>query len=143
MQVYIKRVDAALPLPAYQTPGAVAFDLYARETTAIAPRSVARIPTNVIIKVPAGYMLYVKDRSSTAGRKKLLATAGFVDQDYCGEGDEILLQVYNFSQEPAMVERGERLGQGALIKIERAEWIEIDQMAPENRGGFGSTGPGR
>ncbi|KKW17582.1 MAG: Deoxyuridine 5'-triphosphate nucleotidohydrolase Dut [Candidatus Magasanikbacteria bacterium GW2011_GWA2_50_22] len=140
MKVAIKRIDKTLPLPVYQTPGAVAFDLYAREAAAIPPQSVARIPTNVIIEVPAGYMLYVKDRSSTASRKKLLATAGFVDQDYCGEGDEILLQVYNFSQEPVTVERGERLGQGALIKIERAEWIDVDQLSAKNRGGFGTTG---
>lgn len=136
----IKRVNKTLPLPEYQTPGAVAFDLYARAATTILPQSVARIPTNVIIEVPVGYMLYVKDRSSTAMRKKLLTTAGFIDQDYCGEGDEILLQVYNFSQEPATVERGERLGQGVLIKIERAEWEEVDQMAQKNRGGFGTTG---
>ncbi|MBI5728918.1 MAG: dUTP diphosphatase [Candidatus Magasanikbacteria bacterium] len=140
MQVTIKRIDKTLPLPEYHTPGAVGFDLYARETATIPPQSVARIPTNIIVAAPAGYMLYVKDRSSLAMRKKLLATAGFVDQDYCGEGDEILFQVYNFSSEPITVERGERLGQATFVKIERAEWAETDQMVKKNRGGFGSTG---
>ena len=140
MKITIKRIDTTLPLPEYHTPGAVAFDLYARESVDIAPHTVARIPTNVIVAVPAGYMLYIKDRSSTIGKKGLLATAGFIDQDYCGESDEVLFQVYNISDNPVTVGRGERVGQGVFIKIEQAEWSEVSQMSDKSRGGFGSTG---
>lgn len=140
MKIRIKRLDTALPLPEYHTSGAVAFDLSARVDMTIAPRSVARIPANIIVEVPPGHMLYIKDRSSLAVKKGLLATAGFIDQDYCGEKDEILFQVYNISDAPVAIGRGERLGQGVFIKIERAEWQEAQEMKKDSRGGFGSTG---
>ncbi|HYE60207.1 MAG TPA: dUTP diphosphatase [Candidatus Kapabacteria bacterium] len=140
MQVRIKRIDNTLPLPAYQTTGAVAFDLYARERMEIAPKAIERIPTNVVVEVPKGYMLLVKDRSSTARKKGLLVFPGYVDQDYCGDGDEVLLQVYNFTDSPVVVDKEERIGQGAFVAIDTAEWTEVESMGEKNRGGFGSTG---
>ena len=106
----------------------------------IAPKTLERLPTNVIIATPRGYMLEIKDRSSTLKKKGLLVTTGYIDQDYCGETDEILLQVYNISDSEVKVEKGERLGQGAFIKVEIAEWAEADMMDASSRGGFGSTG---
>jgi len=140
MRVKIKRIDKTLPLPAYQTSGAVAFDLYARTETTVKPSTIERIPTNIIIEIPIGYMLQIKDRSSTMKKKGLFCSTGYIDQDYCGEGDEILLQVYNFTNEPIIVERGERLGQAAFVRVDSAEWEEVDKMNVKNRGGFGTTG---
>ncbi len=85
-------------------------------------------------------MLEIKDRSSTLKKKGLLVTTGYIDNDYCGETDEILLQVYNISDEDVKIEKGERIGQGAFIKVEIAEWQEADTMDSNSRGGFGSTG---
>lgn len=140
MQVKIKRVDSTLPLPEYKTPGAVAFDFVTREETTIEPHSVARVPGNVIIETPKGFMLFVKDRGSTSYKKGLLCTAGIVDQDFCGEADEIMVQVYNFKNEPVTVERGERIAQGIFVKIETAKWEEVNTMAETSRGGWGTTG---
>lgn len=140
MQVTIKRIDKALPLPEYHTSGAVAFDILARETTVIDPQSIGRVPGNLVVKVPEGYMLLVKDRSSTARKKGLLCTVGFIDQDYCGDNDELLIQYYNFTALPVTIERGERLAQAAFVAIEKAEWREVETMGEKDRGGFGSTG---
>ncbi len=140
MKIKIKRIDKTLPLPEYQTSGAVAFDLYSRVDVSIPPKTLERLPTNVIIATPKGYMLEIKDRSSTLKKKGLLVSTGYIDNDYCGETDEILLQVYNLTNEDVKVEKGERLGQGVFIKIEIAEWIETDTMDSSSRGGFGSTG---
>lgn len=140
MKIRIKRIDKDLPLPEYHSPGAVAFDLVARVKTEIPPREIGRVPANVVVETPQGYMLFVKDRSSTAKKKGLLCTPGFVDQDYCGEEDELMMQFFNFTDQTVVIERGERLGQGAFMKIEIAEWNEVDKMEKPNRGGFGSTG---
>lgn len=140
MKVKIKRIDKSLPLPEYQTKGAVAFDLYSRLDMIISPKTLERLPTNIIVETPKGYMLEIKDRSSTLKKKGLLVSTGFIDNDYCGEADEILLQVYNLTEQEVQIERGERLGQGVFIKIETADWEEVDKMADNNRGGFGSTG---
>jgi len=141
MKVKIKRIDKSLPLPVYETAGAVGFDLLCRESQTIAPQTVGLIPANVIVETPPGYMLMVTLRSSTPRKRNLLIPhgVGVIDQDYCGDGDEILLQVYNFSQSPVTVERGDRIAQGIFVKVAQADWIEVDQMDAETRGGFGST----
>jgi dUTP pyrophosphatase len=140
-EVTIKRVDTSLPLPTYATPGSVGFDLLCRVFTEIAPRSLGLIPANVIVHTPPGYMLLITLRSSTPRRKGLLIPHGIgvIDQDYCGEGDEIMLQVYNFRDEPITVERGERIAQGMFVPIARVNWHEVDEVG-QGRGGFGSTG---
>ena len=140
MKVNIKRIEKDLPLPEYQTSGAVAFDLYSRIDAVIKPKTLERLPTNVIIEIPTGYMIEVKDRSSTLKRKGLLVSTGFIDNDFHGESDEILLQVYNITENDVKVDKGERLGQGVFIKVEKAEWEEVDIMKESGRGGFGTTG---
>ena len=141
LEVTIKRIDISLPLPTYATAGSVAFDLLCREDTRIAPRTLGRIPANVIVQTPPGYMLLVTLRSSTPRRKGLLVPhgVGIIDQDYCGEGDEIMLQVYNFLDEAVTVQRGERIAQGMFVPIMQVNWNEVDEVG-KGRGGFGSTG---
>ena len=140
MRVRIKRIDNSLPLPMYQTKGAVGCDLVVRETVVIAAGSVARVSVNVIVEVPEGYMLLIKDRSSTAMKKGLIITAGVVDQDFCGEEDEIKCQFFNFTSESVTVERGERIAQGIFVKVGKVEWVEVAEIKRKSRGGFGSTG---
>ena len=140
MKIKIKRIDKSLPMPEYHTTGAVAFDLYSRIDVIVQPKSLERLPTNIIVKIPEGFMLEIKDRSSTLKKKGLLVSTGFIDNDFCGEADEILLQVYNITEKEVIIEKGERLGQGVFIKIEKAEWEEVDLMDENSRGGFGTTG---
>jgi len=140
MKIKIKRIDKTLPLPEYHTTGAVAFDLYSRVDSVILPKTLERLLTNVIIETPKGYMLEIKDRSSTLKKKGLLVSTGYIDNDYCGDTDEILLQVYNLTDNEVIIEKGERLGQGVFVKVDIAEWEEVEKMDNSNRGGFGTTG---
>jgi dUTP pyrophosphatase len=63
-----------------------------------------------------------------------------VDQDFHGPNDEMNLFVKNFSSEPVSVERGERLGQGLIVPVAKAEWDEVESIKEGSRGGWGSTG---
>lgn len=142
MKVSIKRIDPKLPLPVYETKGAVGFDFVAREEVTVAAKTVGLIPGNVVIVVPEGYMLVVAARSSTPKKKGLLTPhgIGIIDHDYCGENDEIKVQVFNFCDQPVTVSRGEKIAQGVFVKIEKFEFDEVEKMTSESRGGFGSTG---
>ena len=142
MQIQISRVDKDLPLPTYATGGAVAFDVITRVTTVVEPGAIALIPGNVIVKIPAGTMLLLAPRSSMPRKKGLISPhgMGIIDQDYHGPGDELLVQVMNITKEPVTVERGERIAQGIFVRIEKAEWDEVDAHDAETRGGFGTTG---
>ncbi|MDQ6662544.1 MAG: dUTP diphosphatase [Chloroflexota bacterium] len=141
LSVPIKRIDASLPLPAYATAGSVGFDLFCREDTEVAPRRLGFIPGNVIVQTPPGYMLMLTLRSGTPRRKGLLIPhgMGIIDQDYCGEGDELMIQVFNFREEAITVKRGERIAQGIFVPILQVTWNEVDEVG-KGRGGFGSTG---
>jgi dUTP pyrophosphatase len=100
------------------------------------------LPTGVAIATPPGYMLLVTARSSTPRRKGLSVPhgVGVIDQDYCGDDDEIRCQVYNFTDAPVTVRRGERLAQGIFVRVDRAAWQEVASLDTPTRGGFGSTG---
>ncbi len=142
MKVSVQRVDSTLDLPTYQTAGAAAFDFVTRETTTIAPHAIGLVPGNVIVKVPEGHALLVLPRSSLPRKKGLICphSLGLIDQDYHGPKDEVFVQVQNATDAPVIVERGDRIAQGLFVRIDRAEWVEVDGHGAETRGGFGSTG---
>lgn len=142
MHVSIRRIDPSLPLPEYQSAGAVGFDLVTRVTTVIEPGAIGLVPGNVVVKVPEGYALVITPRSSLPRKKGLECphSVGVIDADYHGPDDEILVQVRNVTTNSVTVERGERIAQGLFVKVERAEWQEVDDHGAVTRGGFGSTG---
>lgn len=142
MKVRIKRIDASLPLPVYETDGSVGFDIMARTDCEIAAKSLAFIPSNLIVETPKNYMLVIALRSSAPRKKGLIKPhgIGIIDGDYCGPKDEIKIQVYNFTDSPVTVKRGEKIAQGIFVKIGKAKWKEVDEARKKTRGGFGSTG---
>ena len=141
MKVKIKRLDKNLPLPQYATAGSVGFDLVCRESAAIEPRTLGLVPANVIVETPPGYMLMVTLRSSTPRKRGLLIPhgVGVIDQDYCGEDDEVKIQIYNFSEQPVTIERGDRIAQAIFVRVDRVDWMEVSETHSKTRGGFGST----
>ena len=81
-------------------------------------------------------------RSSLPLKKNLIVANGIgvIDQDYHGERDEVSLQVLNFSKKDVVVDRGERIAQAILVKIEIAGIKQVKKARKKSRGGFGSTG---
>lgn len=141
MKVKISRVDKSLPLPEYKTAGAAAFDFYAREDTTIAGRETKIVPSNLIIEVPEGHVLVVSARSSLAKKGLMLANGiGVIDMDYHGPADEIGILLHNFTDQVVELKKGDRVAQGLILPIQRAEWVEGEKLKEESRGGFGSTG---
>ncbi|MBI3052346.1 dUTP diphosphatase [Candidatus Woesearchaeota archaeon] len=141
MKLRVKRIDKSLPLPVYHTDGSVGFDILCREDTLVKSKSIALIPGNLVIETPKGYMLLLALRSSTPRKFGLIKPhgIGIVDQDYCGDEDEVKVQVYNFTDNDVTIKRGERIAQGVFVRIDRFDWEEAESMG-KSRGGFGSTG---
>lgn len=141
MQIKIKRFDKSLPLPAYKTAGAAAFDLCTRIDVVALPHQVTMIPLNVAVQVPNGYHSILMSRSST---QKLGLTpangVGLIDQDYCGDNDELRFTAINFTDQEVKIEKGTRLAQLLVEKTEIFEIIEVDHLDNIDRGGFGTTG---
>ncbi len=142
LQIKIKQIDPELPLPRPQTDGAAGFDLIIREDTTIQPGEFGLAPANVIVAVPRGYALFIAARSSTPGRTGLAFPhgIGIIDSDYRGDDDEIKVQVWNTTNAPVTIARGDRIAQGMIVKIESVSWQPDAAAFGETRGGFGSTG---
>ena len=146
MNVQITRLPHAmdLPLPEYETPGAVGFDFTSARDTQIDAGAIGLVPTGLVIKTPENYALVVVPRSSTPLKKNLDMphSIGIIDKDYCGPDDEIFIQVRNFSSESVTVQRGDKIAQGLFVRVDIAEWNEreSEKINEDSRGGFGSTG---
>ena len=142
MDVRITRLDASLPLPAYQTAGAAGFDLAASIDMTIQPGEVTLVPTGLVIEAPSGHFIGVFARSSTPLKRGLMVAngVGIVDSDYSGPDDEIKIEVFNFTDRPVVVKRGDRLAQGVILPFVRARWNESLASERKTRGGFGATG---
>ena len=139
--VEIKRFDKTIPLPEYKTQGAAAFDFCSRIAVEILPNTLAYVPLNVAIEVPLGYFLLLVARSSTHKKGLWMANGvGIMDPDFSGDDDEYKAIYYNFSDETVIIEKGERIAQGLIIKREAVEWHEVEKMENTTRGGFGTTG---
>ncbi|TPV34987.1 dUTP diphosphatase [Paucihalobacter ruber] len=131
------------PSPNYETEASAGMDLRASIETPITlqPLERAIIKTGLFIELPIGYEAQVRPRSGLAAKKGItvLNAPGTIDADYRGEVGVILI---NLSNEPFIIENGERIAQLVIAKHERAEWVEVEVLTETERGegGFGSTG---
>lgn len=141
MKVIFKRFDTSLPIPAYQSSKAAAFDLYARETVSIKPHQVGRVPLNIAVQVPPGCWALVAARSSLHKKGVMLANGiGIGDEDFAGDSDEYQAVLLNFTDQEVTITKGDRICQMMIMSVERAELVEVEYLVAPNRGGIGSTG---
>lgn len=147
MRVRLLRLDHGrdLPLPAYQSAGAAGMDLVAAVDEAspmvLQPGKRALIPTGLILELPPGSEGQVRPRSGLALRHGItvLNTPGTIDSDYRGEVKVLLI---NLGDQPWEIQRGERIAQLVIQRVEQAKLVEVDALNSTKRGagGFGSTG---
>ena len=142
MQLKIRRLDSTIPLPAYGTHGAAGFDLAAAHDATISAGRISLIRTGLVIEVPSGHFLAIVARSSTPLKRGLIVAngVGVVDSDYSGPDDEVMIQLLNITDGDVQIKRGDRLAQGLILPAPRIEWMEVDEIGPVTRGGFGATG---
>jgi len=142
MTVTITRLSPDVPVPAYGTPGAAAFDLAAAADTVVPPHGIALVPTGLVVRVPPGHFLAILARSSTPLKRGLMVAngVGVVDSDYCGPADEVKIQVFNVTGHAVTVAAGDRIAQGMVLAAPRVTFVETAIADGPSRGGFGSTG---
>lgn len=131
------------PLPSYATPLSAGMDLRANldEPITLHPLQRCLVPTGIFIALPAGFEAQVRPRSGLAVKKGItvLNSPGTIDADYRGE---VCVVLVNLSQEPFVVEDGERIAQMIVSRHEQVEWEPVEMLSETERGagGFGHTG---
>jgi len=141
MKLKIKLFDKTLPSPEYKSEKAAALDLYARQTTTIQPGEVGMVPLNIAMQLPKDHWVLMSARSSLHKKGVMMANGiGVGDEDYCGDNDEYRAALWNFTQQPVTIERGERIVQMIVMQREPVELEIVEKLEGKDRGGFGSTG---
>jgi dUTP pyrophosphatase len=131
------------PLPNYETQHSAGMDLRANLTEAveILPLQRTLIPTGLFIALEPGTEAQIRPRSGLAFKQGItvLNSPGTIDADYRGELKVLLV---NLSDQPVIINHGDRVAQMVIAKYERAEFEQVDSLEDTERGagGFGSTG---
>lgn len=130
-------------LPEYKTALSAGMDLKANisDPVKINPLERTLIPTGLFIQLPEGYEAQIRPRSGLALKQGLTIpnSPATIDADYTGEVGIILA---NISNNPIIINPGDRIAQMVVAKHEKVEWVEVAELDKTERGdgGFGSTG---
>lgn len=166
--VKIKRLHPDAVIPKYATELAAGFDLVAVGDVIISPGETELIPLGFAVEIPEGFEMQIRPRSGVTWRTKLRVgnSPGTVDGDFRGE---VKVIVDNIAQDPQfydaypwkidgsvdqsydgegcaydtyIIRKGDRIAQGVIAPVCRADFIEVDELGETERGdgGFGSTG---
>jgi len=142
VKVLIKRLDPGVPLPLYAKGGDAGADIVSAVDITLAPGERALVPTGISIALPDGYVALVHPRSGLAIKHgvTMVNAPGTVDAGYRGELRLILIN--HDKSESVTFKRGDRVAQLVIQAVERAEFIEVQELPGSGRGtdGFGSTG---
>ncbi|NKY10511.1 dUTP diphosphatase [Cellulomonas hominis] len=142
LTVLLRRLDEGVPVPAYAHPGDAGADLVTRVDATIEPGERVTVPTGLAIALPEGYAAFVHPRSGLAAKHGLtiVNAPGTVDAGYRGEIAVTLLNTD--AREPVVLHRGDRVAQLVIQRVERAAFVEADELPDSVRGagGFGSSG---
>ena len=146
MEVKIKKLFDDAIIPTHGSEYAAGYDLYAyikneSGTVQIAPHRMMKINTGISIALPHDTFGGIYARSGLATKRglRLCNCVGVVDSDYEGE---VLVALYNDSDEVQEVKDGERIAQLVIQPYVAVDFKEVDELPHTKRGdgGFGSTG---
>ena len=126
-------------------------DLRCAEETFIPAGDSRMIPLGVSMELPEGYEAHILPRSSTFMRYGILLTngMGIIDSSYRGNDD-----VWHFcalcisgsdtmdGERGTIVPKNARIAQFRIMpkQEDKVEFIEVESLGNNNRGGLGSTG---
>ena len=138
----VKRMKEDIKLPERSTLNSAGYDFFALEDIIFNPQTITRVFTGVKCELMPNQVLILANRSSNPSKKGLILLNGIgvVDADYYGNPDndgEIAFEFYNMLDEIVEIKKGEKLGQGLILKFDKTE---DDFVTNVRKSGWGSTG---
>lgn len=127
---------AFIPLRAHETDAGA--DLRSPIDTVVPARGSRVIDTGVHIQLPHGCVGMLKSKSGL-NVKYGITSEGVIDEGYTGP---IKVKLYNHSDEPYVLSRGDKITQLVILPCEYVKFSNVDYLDDSERGGngFGSTG---
>ena len=135
----VKKLHQNATVPTKANGSDAGYDLYALEGAIIDKHCHKLIKTGIAMEIPDGYVGLIWPRSGLAYKYGLDVFAGVIDSSYRGDIGVIL---YNSQYSDYNVEKGDRIAQLVLQKVENFELAEVSDLNNTDRSesGFGSTG---
>ena len=124
-----------------QVKGSDWIDLRASEDINLKAGESCLVPLGFACELPEGYEAYVMPRSSSFKKYGFIQTnsVGLIDESYCGNDDQWMLPIY--AVRDVNINKFERIAQ---FRIQRKQptinFIPVEDLENDSRGGFGSTG---
>lgn len=139
MKIKIKKLhpDAQIPKHAHMTDAGL--DLFAIDAFEMKASERKSIPLGIAVEIPEGYVGLIWDKSGLSHKYGIKTFGGVIDSGYRGE---IHVGLMNLSEESFKFEKGHKVAQLLIQKVEHVEFDEVEKLTDTERGegGFGSTG---
>lgn len=143
-KVKVMKLHPLAKVPEYATSGAAGFDFHALEDITVFPGKTVQVRTGLAFAIPNGYEIQVRPRSGLSAKTTLRVSnaPGTIDSDYRGEVMILLTNISASSFGDVRIYAGDRIAQGVLAPVVKAEFEEVGELSGTDRGenGFGSTG---
>lgn len=141
MKIKFKKLDENATIPSFAHKGDSGMDIRTVEDYNLAPFEFKVFKTGIACAVDEGYEVQVRARSGLACKRGVTVINGIgtIDSNYRGE---IGVGLVNHSKEFQHIEKGDRIAQLVIAKVEQPDVevvLELDETVRAD-GGFGSTG---
>ncbi|HEY9583631.1 MAG TPA: dUTP diphosphatase [Candidatus Paceibacterota bacterium] len=139
MKIKIKKLHPLAIIPTYAHAGDAGMDLYTVEPCELEPGERKSLPLGIAVEIPEGYVGLVWDKSGLSHKYGIKNFGGVIDSGYRGE---IHAGIMNLSDKFFRFDKGHKIAQLLIQKIEKVEFDEVLNLTETTRGdkGFGSSG---
>ena len=139
MDLKIKKLHPNAVVPKYAKQGDAGMDLYSVEDYSVPPGMTCKVKTGIAVELPHGYVSLIWDKSGLATSHSIKTIGGVLDSGYRGE---YIIGIINLGKKDYLIEKGDKVAQLLIQKIEHPTIKIVDQLSNSERGdnGFGSTG---
>ena len=156
-KILVKKLSEDATLPKFNHNTDAGLDLYSAVNIVVKPKLRELVKTNIAVKaiVKLNFLenfinwlcdnkwktyFKIEDTSGNAYKKGTRTLAGVIDSDYRGD---IGVIIYNTSEEPIEIKKGDKIAQMILHRVPYIESIlEVNELDETDRGakGYGSSG---
>lgn len=139
MKLLIKKLFPEAKVPSRAHHDDAGLDLYANEDYELKSGEVHGVPTGIAMAIPSGFVGLILGKSGLAVKAGVDTLGGVIDAQYRGE---IVVIVANHGSEVYRIDKGSKIAQILIQRVELLEVDEVTELDETIRGAsaFGSTG---
>jgi dUTP pyrophosphatase len=137
--INVKLLDVGATVPTKANENDAGWDLYSTVDTVIPSKQRKTVKTGIALEIPENMVGLIWPRSGLSVKQGIDVLAGVIDSGYRGE---IMVCLYNTSDENVSINHGDRIAQIIFQEVPRVMMINQEGLGSSQRGdnGFGSSG---